>query len=128
MNIILFDGDCHFCNASVQFIIKRDRKKYFKFASLQSEIGKKLLEEFQVPKTTDSLVFIEGNSCFVKSTAALKICRRLDGLWKLFYPFLIIPKFLRNSVYDAVAKKRHKLMNQTECRLPTKEELERFLH
>ncbi|MCM3388067.1 DCC1-like thiol-disulfide oxidoreductase family protein [Ureibacillus chungkukjangi] len=128
MNIILFDGDCHFCNTSVQFIIKRDQKKYFKFASLQSEIGQKLLEEFQIPKTTDSLIFIEGNSSYIKSTAALKICRRLDGMWKLLYPFLIIPKFLRNTVYDVVAKNRHKLMKQTECRIPTKEELERFLH
>ncbi|MFC7684545.1 thiol-disulfide oxidoreductase DCC family protein [Ureibacillus sp. GCM10028918] len=127
MNIILFDGECHFCDASVQFIIKRDRNKYFKFASIQSNIGQKLLKEFQIPKTIDSLVFIEGKKCYVKSTAALKVARRLDGVWSLLYPFLFTPPFLRDAIYDIVAKNRHKLGKQTECRIPTKEELERFI-
>lgn len=128
MNIILFDGECHFCDVSVQFIIKWDQKKYYKFASLQSEIGQILIEEFKIPKTIDSLIVIEGNKSFVKSTAALKICRRLDGLWKLFYPLLIVPVFLRDAVYDIVAKNRHKLVKRTECKIPTKEDSERFLH
>ncbi|MDN4494553.1 thiol-disulfide oxidoreductase DCC family protein [Ureibacillus aquaedulcis] len=128
MNIILFDGECHFCDASVQFIIKRDRNKYFKFASIQSDIGKKLLKEFQVPETVDSLVFIEGKQCYVKSTAALKVARRLDGPWSLFYPFLFIPSFLRDAIYDIVAKNRYKLGKQNECKIPTKEELERFIN
>ncbi|QCR33017.1 thiol-disulfide oxidoreductase DCC family protein [Lysinibacillus sp. SGAir0095] len=128
MNIILFDGECHFCDASVQFIIKRDQNKYFKFASIQSEIGQKLLEEFKIPKTIDSMIYIEGDKSYVKSTAALRICKKLDHLWKLFYPFLIIPVFLRDAVYDLIAKNRHKLGKKTECKIPTKEELERFLH
>lgn len=128
MNIILFDGECHFCDASVQFIIKRDKNKYFKFASLQSEIGQRLLKEFQISKTIDSLVLIEGNRCYVKSTAALKISKKLDGMWMLLYPFIFMPSFLRDFVYDCIAKNRHKLGKQTECKIPTKEELERFIH
>ena len=127
MNIILFDGECHFCDASVQFIIKRDKAKHFKFASLQSEIGQRLLKEFRIPKNIDSLVFIEGNKCYVKSTAALKISRKLDGLWKLFYPFILVPVFLRNFAYDLIAKNRHKLGKHTQCKIPSKEELERFI-
>ncbi|KGR74444.1 thiol-disulfide oxidoreductase DCC family protein [Ureibacillus sinduriensis] len=128
MNIILFDGECHFCDASVQFIMKRDRRKYFKFASIQSDIGQRLLEEFNIPETIDSVVFIEGKKSYVKSTAALKICSRLDGMWRLFSPFLIIPKKFRDAIYDIVAKNRHKLSKKNECKIPTKDELERFLH
>lgn len=129
MNIILFDGECHFCDSSVQFIIKRDRRKYFKFASIQSDLGEKLLAEFQIPNTVDSVVFIEGKKCYVKSTAALRICGRLDGMWRLFSPLLVIPTGLRDAVYDIVAKNRHKLVKkQNECKIPTKDQLERFLH
>lgn len=128
MNIVLFDGECHFCDASVQFIIKRDRSGYFKFASIQSDIGQNLLEEFKIPATIDSVVFIEENKSYVKSTAALKISGRLDGMWKLFSVFLIIPKNLRDAIYDIVAKNRHKLVKKNECKIPTKDELERFLH
>lgn len=128
MNIVLFDGECHFCDASVQFIIKRDRRRYFKFASIQSDIGQRLLDEFKIPETIDSVVFIEGNKSYVKSTAALKISGRLDGMWKLFSLFLIIPKNLRDAIYDIVAKNRHKIVKKNECKIPAKDELERFLH
>ena len=127
MNIILFDGECHFCDASVQLIIKRDQNKYFKFAPIQSDIGQKLLNEFHIPKSMDSLIFIEGNKSYIKSTAALKISRRLDGPLKLFYPFLLVPVFLRDALYDIVAKNRYKLVKKSACKIPTKEELERFL-
>ena len=128
MNIILFDGDCHFCNASVQFIIKRDQMKYFKFASLQSEIGRTLLKKFQIPETIDSMVFIEGNNYYVKSTAALKIAKRLDGMWPLLLPFITIPSFLRDLVYDIIAKNRHSLRKHNACKIPDSKDLDRFLH
>ena len=128
MNIILFDGECHFCDASVQFIIKRDQKKLYKFASLQSDIGQKFLDEFQIPKTMDSLILIEGEKAYKKSTAALKIAKNFDGLWKLTYPLIIIPSLIRDAFYDIVAKNRHKLKKNHQCKIPTKEELDRFLH
>ncbi|HWK24322.1 MAG TPA: DUF393 domain-containing protein [Ureibacillus sp.] len=128
MKIVLFDGDCHFCDASVQFIIKRDRNKNFKFASIQSEIGQSLIEQFHIPKSLDSVIYIEETKCYVKSTAVLRITKKLDGGWKCFYPLIFIPAFMRNIIYDLVAKNRHKLRKQKVCKIPTKEDLERFLH
>ena len=128
MAIVLFDGECNFCDASVQFILKHDPKGIFKFASLQSEIGQQLLNDFNVPKNMDSIVLIEGNGFYTKSTAALKIARQLKGFWKFFYIFIIIPKFLRNSVYSVIAKNRYKWFGKKEtCMLPTAEQRNRFL-
>lgn len=125
--IILFDGDCSFCNRSVQFIMKRDSKKVFRFASLQSELGQRLLRKYNIPSTMDSLVYIEGERCFVKSTAALRICSHLRHVWKVFVVLLIIPSQLRDVVYDVVAKNRYRLNRTTACPLPKKEDLHRFL-
>ena len=81
--IILFDGVCNFCNGSVNFIIERDKEGYFKFAPLQSEIGQKLLDEHGIDKTeTDSVVLIEDGKAYVRTTAALRIARKLSGAWR----------------------------------------------
>lgn len=127
VNIILFDGECHFCDQSVQFIIKRDLRKQFKFASIQGEIGQKLLQQHKVPTTLDSIVLIEGGKIYTKSSAVLQICKKLNRLWKLFYIFIIIPTPIRNRVYDLVAQNRHKLNKSNQCRIPSKDDLERFL-
>ena len=126
--IILFDGECNFCDKSVQFIIKRDPKGCFKFASLQSDIGKELLVKFNVPSDTDSLILIEDDRCYIQSTAALRICRHLKGAWKLFYPLLLVPKPLRNMCYAMMAKNRYKWFGvKDSCMLPSPEERKRFL-
>ncbi len=83
--IILFDGICNFCNSSVQFIIKRDRAAFFKFASIQSEVGQALLEQYKVPANINSVIYIEQGKVYVESTAALNITRHLDGLWYLCF-------------------------------------------
>ncbi|WP_199677373.1 thiol-disulfide oxidoreductase DCC family protein [Lysinibacillus yapensis] len=127
MNIILFDGDCNFCHGGVQFIIKRDSRKQFKFASLQSETGKMLSEKYSLPKNIDSMVYIENNRCYLKSTAVFHICRKLDGAWKIPSIFLLIPAPIRNAMYDLVAKNRHKLRKNAQCKIPNKEDLERFI-
>ena len=98
MRIILFDGECNFCDASVQFIIKRDNGT-FHFASLQSDVGKQLVERFQL-HGIDSLVLIENDCPYTKSTAALRIAKRLHLLWRLCYLAIILPKPIRDSVYD----------------------------
>ncbi|MER0438323.1 thiol-disulfide oxidoreductase DCC family protein [Emticicia sp. W12TSBA100-4] len=131
---ILFDGVCNFCNASINFIIDRDSKGIFKFAALQSEIGQELLKEFGLKtsdsesRTFDSIVAIEGDKVYQKSDAALEIARRMDGIWKIFYVFKIIPTFLRNPIYDLVARNRYRIFGRTDaCRIPTPELKARFL-
>jgi predicted DCC family thiol-disulfide oxidoreductase YuxK len=131
---ILFDGVCNFCNASINFIIDRDSKGIFKFAALQSEVGQELLNKFGLKtsdsesRTFDSIVAIEGDKVYQKSDAALEIARRMDGIWKIFYVFKIIPAFLRNPVYDLIAKNRYQIFGRTDtCRIPTPELKARFL-
>lgn len=126
--IILFDGDCHFCNRSVQFIIKRDPHAQFAFASLQSESGSKLLKKHNVPNNIDTIVLIDQGKAYVQSSAALRICKNLRGVWKLFYIGLIVPKPIRNFVYKIIANNRYKWFGDTNsCALPTPEQSKRFL-
>lgn len=125
---VLFDGECHFCNKSVQFIMKRDPKGYFCFASLQGEVGQTLLKKHEVPVQIDSFVLIENNKVFLKSNAALRVCRHLKGTWKLLYLFLIIPTFIRDAVYSIIAHNRYKLFGKgNSCMMPTPDIRERFL-
>lgn len=128
-DIVLFDGVCNLCNHAVIFIIDRDHQKKYRFASLQSSIGQDLLRRFQLPThTMDSLVLISKERVFVKSTAALKIARNLDGLWPLAYMFIIVPSFIRNAFYDLIAKYRYKIFGKSEsCRYPSDELKLRFL-
>lgn len=125
---MLFDGECNFCDSSVQFIIKRDPKKVFQFASLQSDIGKGLLNQYNAPESLDSFVLIEGDKYFLQSTAALKVCKDLKGAYKLLYVFVIIPKPIRNLVYQFIAKNRYKWFGKSDsCRIPSPEDRQRFL-
>ncbi|MGN7476768.1 thiol-disulfide oxidoreductase DCC family protein [Solibacillus silvestris] len=127
-HIVLFDGECNFCDASVQFIIMRDRKALFQFASLQSDVGAALLKQYEVPENTDSIVFVEDGKYYTESTAALKIARNLSGLWKLFYAFIVVPKPVRDLVYRRIAKNRYKWFGKKqECLLPSPEQRKRFL-
>ncbi|MBM7583846.1 putative DCC family thiol-disulfide oxidoreductase YuxK [Bacillus pakistanensis] len=126
--IILFDGVCHFCNQSVQFIMKRDSKEYFKFASIQSNIGQKLVENNSTLQNLESMIYIENNKVYTKSTAALKICGKLDGLWKMCMIFLFVPRPIRDYFYNIIARNRYKWFGKREhCRIPSARERNRFL-
>lgn len=126
--IILFDGECNFCDRSVQFIIKRDPKGHFKFASLQSDIGKELLNEHKLPKNIDSMVLLDNNHCYVKSSAALRICKNLKGAWKLLYLLLVVPKSFRDLFYEIISCNRYKWFGKKDiCHLPSQEIRKRFL-
>jgi predicted DCC family thiol-disulfide oxidoreductase YuxK len=126
--IILFDGVCQFCDRSVQFIIKRDKKGHFKFASLQSDLAKQLLSQYNVAKDVDSLVLLDGNNYYIKSTAALRICKNLSGFWKLGYLLLVIPRPFRDFVYQLIAKNRYNWFGKKEaCTIPSPEMRKRFL-
>lgn len=127
-NIILFDGVCNLCDQSIQFIIKRDHTGFYKFGSLQSPNGQKLLEHYQVPTDIDSFILIRNNKVYTKSTAALKVAQNLDGLWKMLYPLIIIPKPIRDFIYNIIANNRYKWFGKkTSCTLPTPEIKERFI-
>lgn len=111
--VVLFDGDCAFCNRSVSFICKRDAKDYFRFASLQSSNAKKILKSSNYTTQNDllsSVVLIEDNVVYTKSTAALKICKKLKSPYPLlYYIFIIIPRPIRDWVYQFIAQRRHLL-------------------
>lgn len=126
--IILFDGVCNFCNSSVLFIIKRDPTGYFKFASLQSEKGQQLLKQYGVSKEIDSLIVIEKQKVYIKSSAALQICRKLTGFWRFFSILMVFPSIFRDYLYDMIAKNRYYWFGKRDsCMLPTSEMKKRFL-
>ena len=127
--ITLFDGVCNLCNTSVLFVIKRDTKDQFRFAALQSEIGQSLAKKHQLDTTqVDSIVLIMKDKVFIKSSAALNISRYLKGAYPLLFLFIIIPSFIRNWVYDYVAKNRYRWYGKKDqCMIPTKELKSKFL-
>ena len=127
--IILFDGVCNLCNASVNFVIQRDKNDVFRFAALQSDIGKKYISEFNIdPLDTDSIILIDKEKCYIKSTAALHIAKSMSGAYPLLYGFIIVPRFIRNWVYDYVAKNRYKWYGKKKnCMIPTSELQNKFL-
>jgi len=128
-DIILFDGVCNLCNGLVRFIIKRDKAGRFKFASLQSDIGLLWLKRFGMTNDKlESVVLIKDEKYYLKSTGVLKILRELDGIWKAFYIFIIIPRTLRDFVYNLIAKSRYRIFGkQDTCMIPTPELQDRFL-
>ena len=128
--IILFDGICNLCNASVQFVIKRDTKDVFRFVPLQSDLGNKILNHIGINREqTDSIVLYEpGKAYFYKAEAALKIINEFGGLYYLLNILQIFPKFISNAVYDYIAKNRyHWYGKQESCMMPTPELAAKFL-
>jgi predicted DCC family thiol-disulfide oxidoreductase YuxK len=129
-SIILFDGVCNLCNKSVQTVIKNDSKNIFVFAALQSNAGQELLKKFNLPISSfNSFVLIQNNKVFLKSSAALQVARQLDGFFPLLYGFIIVPKFIRDAVYNFIATNRYKWFGQTEtCMIPTPALKAKFLN
>jgi predicted DCC family thiol-disulfide oxidoreductase YuxK len=127
--IILFDGVCNFCNASINFVMDQDPKYFFKFAALQSDFAKEKLTKAGLnTQDFDSVVLIEGDKIYTRSTAALRISKKLSGAWPLLYGFIIVPPFIRNAVYDLIAKNRYRWFGKSEnCRLPSPKERARFI-
>jgi predicted DCC family thiol-disulfide oxidoreductase YuxK len=126
-NIILFDGVCNLCEASVQFIIKHDSKNYFHFASQSSAIGKELLKKHKLEEI-DSIILVKNSMGYTHSDAVLKISKKLDGWYKYLYVFRFIPRFLRDSIYRFVAKYRYKVFGKKDsCMMPSSELKDRFL-
>ena len=127
--VILFDGACNLCNRAVDFVIRRDQNGIFRFASLQSNAGKELLHAHALGSAEmDSIVLIEDGIAYLRSTAVLRIARRLGKLWPVFYCFIRLPDKLRDAVYNAIANRRYRWFGKKgTCRVPAPEERARFL-
>ena len=127
--IVLFDGVCNLCAWAVQFIVARDRRERFRFASLQSELGQRLVAQHCPGLTTlSTFVLIEDGQGYMESSAALRVARHLDGLWPLCYGAIILPRFLRDAAYRFIAQRRYRWFGrQDACMIPSPELRRRFL-
>lgn len=127
--IILFDGVCNLCDNLVKFVIKNDKKNYFKFAPLQSESGRELLDKYNIDKESlDSVVLVENDKAYTHSSAALQLTKNLDAPWFLAYPLIFVPKFIRNPIYNWIARNRYKWFGKKDsCMMPTPEIKAKFL-
>jgi len=128
--LILFDGVCNLCNTAVLYVIKRDKEKVFMFAPLQSDIGSKIIKKYNIDinKIDSILLFEHDKGLYYKSTAALKIASTLSFPTKLLSIFLLVPSFIRNVIYDYIAKRRYKWYGkQDSCMIPTPELNSKFL-
>jgi predicted DCC family thiol-disulfide oxidoreductase YuxK len=127
--LVLFDGVCNLCSGSVQFILQRDREARFRFASLQSELGRKIQAEHGLdPGAPSSVLFLEEGRLYRESDAVLRIARRLPGAWKLLAAFKLVPRPLREGLYRWIARNRYRWFGKADtCWLPTPELRGRFL-
>ncbi len=127
--IVLYDGICKFCNGSVQFIIKRDSAKKFRFAHLDTDKAKEILKLSGIPENyTHSIVLYSHGRTYIRSSAALRIVRELDGLWPVLYVFILIPGIMRDWVYDLIASHRYRWFGKFEsCPVPDMGDVDRFL-
>lgn len=127
--VVLFDGVCNLCNASVNFIIDNDPRKHFRFAALQSKAGRAILEKFNLSTThIDTLVLFDGEKIYTKSDATLHIVKRLKPPFPLLFSLVLVPPFVRDAAYMTIAKNRYRWFGKREsCRMPSQELKERFL-
>jgi predicted DCC family thiol-disulfide oxidoreductase YuxK len=128
--VVLFDGVCNLCNGSVIFIIRRDAQAKLKFAPLQSDYGAEQLKRFNLTASSlDSVLLVKAGRLFQKSNAALEIAAMLDGMWPAFYVFKIVPRGMRDFIYDWVAKNRYRWFGKKEaCMIPTPDMNSRFVN
>ena len=128
--VILFDGICNLCSNVVQFIIKRDKKNIYKFASLQSPFGQFVLKKHNLSgQYLKTFILLQNDKVYTKSTGALMVTKKLSGIWPALYIFIIIPPFIRNLVYDLVSKYRYSLFGKKEtCWIPSPKLKSKFLN
>ena len=127
---MLYDGVCALCSRLVSITIRHDPGGVFRFASLQSPIGKQYLAMAGLPENElDTFIYVEGGRFFTKSTAALKVLKQLNGLWPLFYPFIVVPKALRDVLYNVLARHRYQWFGKFDsCMIPETDIRERILN
>jgi len=128
-SIILFDGVCNLCSSSVQFVIKRDPHRIFRFCQLQSQTGKALLRQYGIIESDlTSVILIQDCKAYQKSSAALQISRRLNKAWPLLTLFLFVPPFIRDRIYDFIGNRRYAWFGKKQsCWIPDANICDRFL-
>ncbi len=128
-SVILFDGVCNLCNGFVQFLIERDPKRRYRYASLQSETGQALMRSAGLPADEiNTVVLMEEGTAYTHSDVALRVARHMGGLWPLATVLYIVPKFLRDAIYNWVARNRYRWFGKKEaCMVPTPELKSLFL-
>ena len=129
MYVILFDGVCNLCNGAVNWLIKRDKKNIFKFASLQSAYGKQVIEQNKLTNQyLNTIVLVENNKVYLRSIAVLRVLKHLGGVYKLAYIFIVLPVPVLNFFYNIVAKYRYRWFGKTDsCRVPDASLKEKFI-
>ncbi|MBM4188869.1 MAG: DUF393 domain-containing protein [Gemmatimonadetes bacterium] len=127
--VLLYDGDCGFCQATVQFVLRRDREKTLRFAPLQGEFAAALRARFGELEAVDSVVWVPagGEGVLLRSDAAFAVARYLGGAWRLLPALAVVPRAIRDRVYDAIAARRHRLAERRACLLPAAEDRARFI-
>ncbi|RED86369.1 thiol-disulfide oxidoreductase DCC family protein [Cohnella phaseoli] len=127
--VLLIDGHCNMCHGLAKFVVGRDKRAVFRFASLQSELGRRLLKEGGMPEDAlETFVMVDNGKYYTKSTAALRIGRKLGWPWSVAYPAIVVPRFVRDRVYRFVARRRYRWFGRSEsCLLPTPDMRSRFL-
>jgi len=126
--IVLFDGVCNFCEASVHFIINNDVSRSLRFASLQSELGQQLLRHYNMPHGLEGVIFIEQQNAYFKSAAAFRIVRYFGGCWKILRVFSLLPLVVTDFFYTIIARNRYQWFGKKEsCMLPSPDIQSRFL-
>lgn len=128
--IVLFDGVCNLCSWSVSFVVKRDKNRVYKFAWAQSDTGRELLKQCDLPENfLDTVIYIENGTPYYKSEAALKIAKGLSMPWPIIARLgMTLPQIIRDSIYDWIAKNRYRWFGKTDvCMVPTKDLQSRFL-
>ncbi|MBV6497652.1 MAG: thiol-disulfide oxidoreductase DCC family protein [Acidobacteria bacterium ACB1] len=126
--IVLFDGVCNFCNGAVNFLIAHDKDRLFRFAPLQSSVGREFVAKHQIPEGVDSVILIDDGRAFIHSDAAIRIAKHLGGGWSLLGAFRIVPRPIRDWFYKLFAKYRYRLFGKKDaCMMPTPDVRSRFL-
>lgn len=126
--VILYDGVCNLCNASVRFVLKYERSPYYRFAPLQGKFASEVRQQYALPEDADSVVLIENQQIFTASTAALRITRHLKTPWNWLVLFKILPVSFRDMVYRWIARNRYRWFGKKEtCEIPSPEITHRFL-
>lgn len=128
--ILLFDGVCNLCNGFVQWLIKRDPNRIFRYAALQSETGQQLLKKYELPiDNISTVVLVDSGNVYTHAEVALRIGQRLGGVWALTGIFYLVPRPIRTVVYNWIAKNRYRWFGKQEsCMIPTPELKQLFLN